>query len=325
MNELPVNLNELLPVFSFKSSTLMAEALAPRPMGGKLIFAFMDGSGDDCISEKLLDRWHTWAAVMAKAPHLSSQDLSKSFHMHGISLRKWSGVDPHKPKKALNRMAKNTYKANVKKAILLGNHDSMLIRGWSYRGRELLAMKRILYDLLKLEYVNSIDQQWRTVVEFTNLKYHGKPAIMLEGNAVVLVDIAAQLIALYSHLAENCEKIGVEDMNLCIVTDPLCGDNYKSKFHGDFVMSLLNRIAPGKIHIMHAQIQDLRVGEQLADNIAGWLQETITDGIDQAQALADEINQSPRTNLMWNILDKTHQHRVLGAVKNNPQAVSQGV
>lgn len=262
----------------FRSAVQKMDNRLPGVDLSSTLLGFLDGSGDDTISEGDLDAWHTFAYFCAPAHRLLSNDFRDNPILPGRTLFKWSGVNPLYDEISLGCGDRDAYRLDFFNGLRNFTHkETALISAWSYRGRDLfLCCSGLLHQLgipplavgMDRGYVQYHDSKWRNCIFIKNFS-RGTDLDMPIGNFLVLAMAALQLVGVAKASSAMFEQHG----GTIVVTDPLCGDPVIGKQkHGMALGSLLDALEPGRMNLRFSKLQDHHVGELLADNVAGMLQ-----------------------------------------------------
>jgi hypothetical protein len=277
---------------------------------GSTFFGFMDGSGNDSVSEKDTESWHTFALVVSQFDTLLSRDLSNNPVAPGSPLMKWDGTCPIKKTKPIPEI-RDEYQRRFRLG-LQNLHDEMVffVHAWSYRGRDLLANFEGILARIGMRGVPGngrrgyqIDTKQngarRIHIRFTDPK---NDISMGLGNCLVIIEAAYQLAA----CADFHLKNGPETAAGClIITDPLLGDpvdpEVQKRQFGETLLMLMDGFMRGRLKLQNVKEQDTCVGELLADNFAGML----NNHLKSAESPGERIPSNLPSNviLSWGIMD----------------------
>jgi hypothetical protein len=250
----------------------------------------MDGSGHDSLHEGDPDSWHTWALISMRPDDIVARNLTRCPLFPGISMFKWSGLDPYRPNRKISRSSRSKWQRRVAEILATTTPEHpLVIWAWSFRGRHLYSQIPTMLGALGQAprrhrngcgYFLYTDDRFRTKA---HLKYDdqlgGRELHSSLGNFLVLGEILFHIKMMKKEIFSGAERVGTPSpTGIIVVSDNICGDDERKQDHSRLLGSLLQLSSGGSINLRGCIEQDTRVGELLVDNVAGFLQSRLVDG-----------------------------------------------
>ncbi len=293
----------LLDIMNLSLPEILAHHPEHIPFDVPFLTCFMDGQPEESLCYGKEDRWHTMAFVMAKIEHIEYHHGDYGFFNKDFSLRKWTGLDPLRPRKKQSRAAVSRYRKKFIDALkTMKTNGEFSVYAYSFTERSLRANKKRMLDALGCNnYHEYHDKKFNLIMHLSDvLDVDGQAFVQREDTILCLLFIAWKtktLVEMYSHVSAamlvKTDRIGANfDKNLAIIQE------------------LIGRPAESGVCVVYPDKDDYYAGDLLADNFAGMLNSAIvgtnTHTVVEAIAACNKrgFNDHGCDHINWGFLDE---------------------